>query len=59
MQVWRALLLLLGLGAMVFTSVSVRLLATEALAESAQDSRARPVVLDECARCHSTNRGGS
>jgi cytochrome c5 len=75
MQLRRALLHLTGLGAMVLTSASVRLLASDEPSEpkptfetmrhsglrgAAQgEAEGRKVEAHDCAGCHSAGRGGS
>jgi len=65
MQVWRALLALVGLGTMIFVSATVRLLASDAAigsgrtAQSLENLGARSVDHGNCLRCHQRGRGGS
>ena len=65
MQVWRALLGMVGLGTMIFVSATVRLLASDEAtgsgrtAQSLENLRARSVDGGNCARCHRGGRGGS
>jgi len=66
MQVWRTLLHLVGLSAMIMTSVSVRLLAagppaehTQPVETGRQGRGTRPVIGHDCSRCHPAARSGS